>query len=409
MIRETTFDVETTTFQKGNPFSKRNRLCSVGMLLDGGYIDFPIEHGNDPYGTHLLAIQQIIRETELLIGFNLKFDIHWLRRYGINITCSTVWDCQLAYFILHQQQTPYPSLDDALAQYGLPAKLDRVKVEYWERGIDTPEIPWEILAEYQEADVRKTYDVYLKQKEQFENGDPRLYELFKLQCKDLLILEDMEFFGMKVDVELASRRADELGRELAAIDAELSNIGDGRINWGSPDHLSVFLFGGTITFRVREKAQRILKSGEIKEYERWGTLDVKFPRLVKPDERTESSTTRGMSEEDIRRTNEDKIQAGRRPIQRLYSVDEQALRSIKGTGKVKRAIKLLLRRSEVEKLYGTYYKGLPELIEEMDWPENEMHGQFNQCVVVTGRLSSSKPNLQNLAGESKALYVSRFQ
>ena len=409
MYHETTLDVETTTFQKGNPFSKRNRLCSVGWLSDDVYTDVSIEHSAAPYGQHLQRIQETLNETELLIGFNLKFDLHWLRRYDIHINCRAVWDCQLAHFILHQQQTPYPSLDDALAEYGLPPKLDRVKNEYWDRGIDTPEIPWEVLAEYQEADIRKTYEVYQRQKQQFEAGDPRLYELFKLQCKDLLILEDMEFFGMKIDVELADRRADELGRELAAIDAELADIGDGRINWGSSDHLSVFLFGGTITFRVREKAKRVLKDGTVKEYERWGSLDVKFPRLVKPDERTESSITRGMSDEDIRRTNEDKIQAGRRPIQRLYSVDEQALRSIKGTGKVKRAIKLLLRRSEVEKLYGTYYKGLPELIEEMDWPENEMHGQFNQCVVVTGRLSSSKPNLQNLAGESKALYVSRFQ
>ena len=408
MIRETTFDVETTTFQKGNPFSKRNRLCSVGMLLDGGYIDFPIEHGNDPYGSHLRAIQQIIRETELLIGFNLKFDIHWLRRYGINITCSAVWDCQLAHFILHQQQTPYPSLDDALAEYGLPKKLDRVKNEFWERGIDTPEIPWEILAEYQEADVRKTYDVYLKQKEQFENGDPRLYELFKLQCKDLLILEDMEFFGMKMDVDLAKRKVDELGKELNEIDQELADLGDGRINWGSPDHISVFLYGGTITFKCREQVQRTLKNGTVKHYERWGTTDVQFPRLVKPDDRNEQAATRGKSDEELQRINAEKIKSGHRPLQRLYSVDEQSLRSIKGTGKVKRVVGLLLRRAELEKLYGTYYKGLSDLIEEMDWPEGELHGQFNQCVVVTGRLSSSKPNLQNLAGESKALYVSRY-
>jgi hypothetical protein len=195
---------------------------------------------------------------------------------------------------------------------------------------------------------------------------------------------------------------------LAEIDAELGELGDARVNWGSPDHISVFLFGGRITYKVREQAFRTLKSGITKEYERWGTEDVEYPRLVKPDARTESKLTRRLSDEELRRQNMAKLQSGHRPIQRLFSVDEQSLRGINAKGKVKRVVELLLERAELEKLHGTYYKGLPDLIEEMDWPENEMHGQFNQCVVVTSRLSSSKPNLQNLAGESKELYVSRY-
>lgn len=407
MYRETTLDVESTTFQKGNPFSKRNRLCSVGLLSDSAYCDFPIEYDGSPYGSHLQTIQKIVRESELVIGFNIKFDIHWLRRYGIDAPIN-VWDCQLAHFILHGQTPAYPSLDDVLLSYAMEPKLDRVRNEFWANGIDTPEIPWDILAEYQEGDIRKTHAVYLKQKEQFEGGDPRLYETFKMQCKDLLVLEDMEFFGMRLDVEEARKREANLGNRIEAIDTELRENSDPRLNWGSPDHISAFLFGGRVAFKVREQAFRTLKSGITKEYERWGTHEVDFPRLVKPAPRTESKITRYLSDEELKRINEAKIRSGHRPIQRLYSVDEQSLRSINAKGKVKRIIELLLERAELEKLHGTYYKGLPNLIEEMDWPDNEMHGQFNQCVVITGRLSSSKPNLQNLAGESKELYVSRY-
>lgn len=409
MYRETTLDIESTTFQKGNPFSRRNRLCSVGLLSDSIYVDFPIEYDSSPYGNYLQAIQEVLNNTELLIGFNIKFDIHWIRRYGISIDrVHSVWDCQLAYFVLDYQSKAYPSLNDALDKYGLPNKLDRVANEFWSQGIDTPEIPWDILAEYQEADVRKTYEVYLKQKEEFEKGDPRLYEMFKLQCKDLLILEDMEFYGMKLDVSKAKEKELELQSRLLSIDEELGKIADSRINWSSSDAISVFLYGGSLYFKVRERAQRVLKNGTIKEYERWGTEKVDYVRRVKPLDRTESSTTANLSDQELQLLNVDLLRTGRKPVQRLYSVDEQTLRGLKTTGKIKRVIELLLERSELDKLHGTYYKGLQDIITEMDWPDEELHGQFNQCVVVTSRLSSSKPNLQNLAGETKILYVSKY-
>ena len=44
----------------------------------------------------------------------------------------------------------------------------------------------------------------------------------------------------------------------------------------------------------------------------------------------------------------------------------------------------------------------------MNWETNVLHGQLNQCVARTGRLSSSKPNLQNFDGEIKQLFGSRY-
>jgi DNA polymerase-1 len=64
--------------------------------------------------------------------------------------------------------------------------------------------------------------------------------------------------------------------------------------------------------------------------------------------------------------------------------------------------------AELSKLDGTYYKGMININKEMNWPENKIHGQFNQCVAATGRLSSSKPNLQNFAGDCQDIFVSRY-
>ncbi|MDP7318968.1 MAG: DNA polymerase I [Bacteriovoracaceae bacterium] len=53
---------------------------------------------------------------------------------------------------------------------------------------------------------------------------------------------------------------------------------------------------------------------------------------------------------------------------------------------------LILKYREIEKLNSTYVKTLPELVDE----KGKIHTHFNQHVAQTGRLSSDKPNLQNI-------------
>ncbi|MBO8692811.1 hypothetical protein INO60_14145, partial [Staphylococcus aureus] len=75
-----------------------------------------------------------------------------------------VWDCQLAEFILNNQRGAFGSLDAALETYGIPLKKDKVK-EYWDAGIDTTEIPVEILEEYNKYDVQATLELYNMQQQ----------------------------------------------------------------------------------------------------------------------------------------------------------------------------------------------------------------------------------------------------
>ena len=56
-------------------------------------------------------------------------------------------------------------------------------------------------------------------------------------------------------------------------------------------------------------------------------------------------------------------------------------------------IPLVLEHRELSKLLGTYVNTLPALVNPLT---GRVHTHFNQAVVVTGRLSSSNPNLQNV-------------
>ena len=375
-------DCETTTSNKGNPFDQTNKLCYVGLQGHGLY---NIEYDLDPYKNKLDLIQDKINDVDLLIGFNIKFDLHWLKRYNITFTNKRLWDCQLVHFILTGQQFPYPSLNSVCAHYNLETKLDVVANEYWKNGIDTPDIPEEILREYLQQDIKLTELVYFKQLEDIKNN-PHLTRLISLHNQDLLCLQEMEYNGLLFNEDLSITLGDELEKTIKEFDADLyllHNYSD--FNPNSNDHISALLYGGNISNR-RRIPDGIFKTGprmgQIKE--KWEEFSIPFKRLVVPLKGTEL------------------LKEG------YYSTDEKTLKSLRSSNKAKSIIELLLKRTTLEKRLSTYYRGVVNLINELNWKKGVIHGQLNQCVTRTGRLSSSKPNLQNFDGEIKSLFTSRF-
>ena len=364
-------DVETTIFQKGNPFSIQNKLVLVGI---GDYMGMEKE-----------KIQEEINNTKLLVGFNIKFDLHWIKNYEINFSNCLVWDCQLAFFLLSGQSSALPSLDTVCSVYGLGTKLDRVKLEYWEKGIDTDAIPGDVLREYLQQDLLLTEHVYLKQRELFLK-EPQLYKLFRLQCADLLVLQEMEHNGMGFNSKAAADLALGEERKLSEVELKLQegyeNI---PINWQSRDHLSAYLYGGSIIYKERQPIGFYKTGNKIGEI-RYKVLERKFdlPRLYTPPEGSQLKK------------------------EGFYSTDEDTLKSIRCSRQQRKRLELILEGAQSSKLIGTYYRGIPELIKEMDWPPNKIHGTFNQCITRTGRLSSSRPNLQNFAGEVDKLLESKY-
>jgi len=65
----------------------------------------------------------------------------------------------------------------------------------------------------------------------------------------------------------------------------------------------------------------------------------------------------------------------------------------------KPGIDLLLQNRKIQKLHKTYVKGMLNKAQMED--DKRIHTNFNQHVTVTGRLSSSEPNLQNIPREDK--------
>jgi len=239
---------------------------------------------------------------------------------------------------------------------------------------------------YLEKDLELTEQIYQKQLLEM-NKKPHLIKLVSLHNQDLLVLQEMEFNGLLFDEQWSEVLADEVDEQIGKLDKQLfefHNCNDFKSN--SNDHISAFLYGGIAKFRNRE-INGLFKSGNKKGLPKykWIENQINFPKLINP------------------------LKGSELKKEGYYSTDERTLRSLKGSKKAMEIINLLLTRSGLEKKVSTYYRGLVALIKNSNWKSGTIHGQLNQCVARTGRLSSSKPNLQNFDGSIKGLFKSRYE
>lgn len=343
------------------------------------YTDGREHHVIRPEPSSLSLFQEKINQCERIIGFNLKFDLHWLRRIGVTWDKKRVYDAQSAEFILSGQTHKFPALDDVAFKYLNERKIDEVKA-LWDQGVQTTDIPWETLAAYAAKDVDLTLSVARKQ-EAATTGP--LKKLISLVNQDLLVLEEMEWNGLKFDRGLSIHKAQELEIKIAELQWKhnvFHNIPN--FNWGSNDHLSALLYGGKVKEVVKVPVGHYktgAKVGQVK-FKNEEKVHI-LPRIFKPPKGSEAAK------------------------EGVFSTDENTLLSLKGGNK--ELLDDLLTIRKMQKEINTYLYGLPKKQDEGGYTDY-IYGQFNQCIAATGRLSSSNPNLQNLSEESGRCLVTRF-
>lgn len=375
-------DVETSSGKNedGHPFDSQNKLLFVGCF-DGYNVNiFNIEYSSAPYGAKLQRIQEIIDAYDCLVFFNAKFDLHWLRRYGINFDTKEIYDCQYAEYCLSGQVLKLKdnSVDAACGRRGLEGKLPFDHT--------APEHTLEEWTAYLHRDLYSEWGIFESQQRQIATQD-QLAKLIYWGCQDLKNTELMEYNGLLYDSEKSIKIGDDLLEKVVLTDSSLFEIAPyPDFNWASPDNVSTILYGGTYRYTAKELVSFTYKTGQTIQKLKNVEKEIVLPRLVEP---FKNSASKNINKE-------------------TFSTEEGILRRLKASGPAKQIINLLLRRRELEKKVGTYYHGIPKLSEKMGWQDGLIHGQLNHCVAATGRLSSSKPNLQNLEKQMRQCVLSRF-
>lgn len=371
-------DTETSTYNKGNPHDSRNKCICYSWASASG-------SGAEQISTDSLErLRTLIARARIIVGANFKFDIHWFRKLGIEFPeGKLIWDVQIAEFLISNQQMKYPSLNEACAKYGLGSKVDIIAEKYWNNGIQTEDIPWNELSEYATQDAILTLALYQKQDSIMTPSQKRLCRLMNL---DLMILEEMEWNGIRFNEELCAQRSSEIKIKISEITRELSAVYPNvSINFGSGDQLSAFLYGGTIVEDGKEHVG-FYKSGIKAGQPKFRNVEIlhELPRLVEP------------------------LRGSELKKQGFYATNADTLLKLKANKATRHILDLVQQQTRLETLLSKTYEGLQKKRIEQNWEPGWLHGQFNQVTTLTGRLSSSGPNLQNLDASANDLFVSRY-
>lgn len=323
--------------------------------------------------------EKSVNETALMVGQNVKFDALYTFRDN-TWTIPTLWDTQLAEYLITGQAAKYVSLDDLTIKYrGKEFVKDSVVKEMWDRGVQTEDIPDHLLRPYLEGDLNNTREVF---KAQWAICEERgILPWVMTQMDALRATTYMARVGMAVDWEYVVRQRAYYETQFAHAVSEISTRIPPGYDWASNKDLSLYFFGGTIKRKVKV-ADGLYKNGKpkFKTVEVDETVDAAVP-VLRP-------ATTGLSG--------------------YYSVDEEMLERIRAEGPIRPAVvaKYVLAARKAQKIATTYYGGLLSL----RFPNDRIYPNLNHCQTNTGRLSSSQPNLQNQTdeGDVKRAFISRW-
>lgn len=291
-----------------------------------------------------------------IIGHNLKFDLKFLiHHFGWNIQ-GKLADSMLMHHLLDENTVhglkPLAARFTDLGDYskGLEeafreVKHSRIPPEEKHYG----KIPTDILKHYALIDADATYRLYEIFKEDLKKVG-KGQKLFRFYDKIITLvmktLMHMELTGVRVDTVQMAKLQGEFNTRIAELQEQINSYSEEPINVWSYKQLRALL------------------------YEHLNLPIIKDPRLRTP--------TGGPS------------------------TDEATLKALLKETKHP-VLKLLLEYRRVSKLNSTYVTGL---LRELA-PDKRLHTSYLQHGTATGRLSSSKPNLQNIPRDSviKSLFV----
>jgi DNA polymerase I-like protein with 3'-5' exonuclease and polymerase domains len=406
------FDLETQTAtsykRKANSLDKRNKIIvSAYQVIDmttGETRPVRIEYSR----TGIPQVSLPYEHMDVLVGQNIKFDLlyiwddphfrEWLRCGG------KIFDTMVGEYLLTAQAHTYASLNDLSLKYGGSIKDDKVK-EFWDAGIDTPDIDPDILLPYAEYDILNTTNAYISQMGAIRSENMR--PLVEGYMDHLLALTEMEFNGLYFDLEEAQKLRAVLEEERAGYRTILQGITDTiaersgapqfELNFESKDQLSAIIFSTPIKIITRTidgvYGPKTKKAGQPKvKLITTETLLKGFdidPKLSRP------CAKKG-----------------------LYSTDEKSLVSIQegipADHEAQLFVATLLKYRTVQKKIATYLYGASStgaetgMIPLVYKTDGCIHHTLDMVQTKTGRVNGRNPNMQNVPRELRHLFSSRY-
>lgn len=267
---------------------------------------------------------------KLWIGQNTKYDLLVLKWYGIEVA-GNIFDTMLAHYVIEPDgKRSMDILSEKFLGYE-PVHIEELIGKKGKTQGNMRDVEIEKIKEYagEDADItlqlKNVFTPLLKQKE--------VEKVFNEVENPLVkILVDMEFEGIKVDVDFLTDYSKELEKDAKKAEESVYKQAGVRFNLASPKQLGEVLFD---KLKLDPSAKKT-KTGQ-------------------------------------------------------YQTGEDVL--LKLAAKGHQIVDDILTFRELTKLKSTYVDSLPQLINKKT---GRVHTTYGQAVAVTGRLASNNPNLQNI-------------
>ena len=371
-----TVDLETTANGPSNSPEAHypaNKILLCGFQRN----NLPVVHINDTSAQLMMYIAAGMEDGHKvrLIGHNLKFDLKYLMREHPTFPWS-----QLDYFCtmygeyaLSGHMDSFMPLEAACRKRGIPFKKSMDLGGLIKAGIKMEDIDMGELTDYLKDDVATTYKLFVHQIQ--ESGD--------LHASHTLPLAAMELNGLPLDVALTQQKMHEHINLEQHHSHLLFATYDRFLEWDDGGHIK----GSDIKLTAPRTISYLMtgqpSTGLVK-----GKRFVRFKQGMHPLlNATEVAILWGPTA---------------KPNHLGYTMTADQLNKIKMHWSGSSYVDDILALKKVQKIMGTY---LGPFLEEAKI-QHTIHPKLNMAQTRTGRLSSSKPNGQNLPEVARNCFIS---
>jgi DNA polymerase-1 len=326
------FDTETTSTDEMTA-----RLVGISLAVkpgEGYYI--PVGHNSGrqlPVEKVIAALRDPMTDAGIpKIGHHLKYDFIMLARNGLRAE-PLGFDTMIAEWVV-DPSTRHLGLKD-MSELRLGESMTHIEelIGTGKNQLSMAEVAIADAAPYAAADAETTLRLHPILEKELKRV-PKLWDLFiEIEMPLIPVLADMEMAGIALDKDFFAKFSKELSGRITKLEDQVHQAVGKPFNLNSTQQLSDVLFG-------------VLK-------------------LSPPDK-------------------------GRKTASGHYSTAAGVLDELSGQHPV---VDMILEYRELTKLKSTYVDALPLQIHPED---GRVHTSFSQTTAVTGRLSSSDPNLQNI-------------
>lgn len=418
-VQEFAFDTETNTLQVAG--ENREFIC-VGISISWGkqnnyYI--PMGHRRvEDYKRNLSieVVQEYLqpifnREDVRIIGHNLKYDMHVLKRIGISIATKDFFDTMLASWLLDEntpnglKQITSDNLNVPQTHFGevinnVPAE---VKKEFGLKATNKATFDLTLVDEsafYALDDPFYTYYNYMYLLDELEkDGMDKIY--FKKMIPFMIVLFNMEERGITVDREALDEMNVNITKDMENLLYDMTEILGVEFNPNSNQQLQAILFGYVKDIKKPDEVNSkkgISPIQEIREkYE--GKKNWTEERIQKKIADLWEKYNETIGEWKVLVENGFDFKPTSTTSAGAPSTDSGSLWTLSHKEyKVKRKregvefCSLLLEYKRLAKLKSAFIDGL----ESQLYDDGKAHCSFNQIGTTSGRISCSSPNLQQL-------------